>query len=194
MDRDPSCERAERRPKPVEEKFFVEIASLRPMYRITVVCLGNICRSPIGEAVLRARIEEAGLDGRVSVDSAGTGDWHLGQDANPRSVAVLTEHDYRLDHRARQITADWFEDIDLVLAMDAANYADLERMQRGTRAELRMLRSFDPELAHLREPDPGLDVPDPYYGGPEDFLEVLRMVERASGGVVAHAAARLESS
>ena len=164
------------------------------MYRITVVCLGNICRSPIGEAVLRARIEEAGLSGRISVDSAGTGDWHLGQGANPRSVAVLSEHGYPLDHRARQITPDWFEDIDLVLAMDAPNYADLARMQRGTRAELRMLRSFDPELAHLTEPDPQLDVPDQYYGGPEDFLEVLRMVERASGGVVAHAAGGLEAS
>jgi len=160
------------------------------MYRITVVCLGNICRSPIGEAVLRARIDEAGLGGRVSVDSAGTGDWHLGQGANARSVAVLEEHDYPLDHRARQITPDWFEDIDLVLAMDTANYADLLRMQRGTRAELRMLRSFDPELTSVPEPDPRLDVPDPYYGGPEDFLEVLRMVERASGGVVEYAAER----
>lgn len=178
----------------MEEKFFLEIASLLAMYRITAVCLGNICRSPIGEAVLRARVDEAGLSGQVSVDSAGTGDWHLGQGANPRSIAVLTEHDYALDHRARQITPDWFEDIDLVLAMDAANYADLQRMHVGTRAELRMYRSFDPELAHLREPDPQLDVPDPYYGGPEDFLDVLRMVERASGGVVAHAASRLASS
>lgn len=177
----------------MEEKFFGEIASLRPMYRITVVCLGNICRSPIGEAVLRARVEEAGLAGRVSVDSAGTGNWHLGQGANPRSMSVLAANGYGLDHRARQITPDWFSDIDLALAMDAANFVDLARMRGDASAELRMLRTFDPELAHLREPDPGLDVPDPYYGGPEDFLEVLRMVERASDGVVAHAAARLES-
>ena len=164
-------------------------------YRITVVCLGNICRSPIGEAVLRTRILEAGLSDRVEVDSAGTGDWHVGQGANPRSVAVLTAHGYPLAHTARQITPEWFADIDLVLVMDEANYADVQRlMARGAAtAEVRMMRSFDPTLGHLSEPHPDLAVPDPYYGGPEDFLEVLRMVEDSSGGVVAHAAAVLAS-
>lgn len=164
--------------------------SSRP-YRITVVCLGNICRSPIGEAVLRARIDEAGLADRVIVDSAGTGDWHLGQGANPRTLAALDAHGYRHDHTARQISPDWLADIDLLLAMDAANYADLEQMiaRSGITPELRMMRSFDPDLAGLPEPHPDLDVPDPYNGGPKDFDEVLLMVERASGGVVAHAAA-----
>lgn len=166
-------------------------ATMRDAYRITVVCLGNICRSPIGEAVLRARIAEAGLSHRVVVDSAGTGDWHLGQGANPRTTAALAARGYRHDHVARQIAPDWFTDIDLVLAMDQVNYADLQRMISRSRAasELRMMRSFDPDLAHLPEPHPDLDVPDPYYGGPEDFDEVLQMVERASGGVVAYAAA-----
>jgi protein-tyrosine phosphatase len=160
-------------------------------YRVTVVCLGNICRSPIGEAVLRARIEEAGLADRVVVDSAGTGDWHLGQGANPRAVAVLDAAGYPNDHTARQITPEWFDGIDLVLAMDEANYADLARLlaRSGASTELRMLRSFDPDLAHLPEPHPDLVVPDPYYGTDQDFVDVLHMVEKASGGVVSHAAA-----
>lgn len=165
-------------------------ASSRP-YRITIVCLGNICRSPIGEAVLQARIKEAGLAGRVVVDSAGTGDWHLGQGANPRTLAALDGHGYSHDHTARQITPDWLADIDLLLAMDEANYADLEQLiaRSGAAPELRMMRSFDPELAGLPEPHPDLDVPDPYHGGAEDFDAVLLMIERASGGVIAHAAA-----
>jgi len=161
---------------------------MRP-YRITVVCLGNICRSPIGEAVLRARVEDAGLTGRVIVDSAGTGDWHIGQGAHPRTIAALDAHNYAHHHVARQITVDWLADIDLVLAMDEANYADVRSMiiRAGSSTELRMMRSFDPALGGLAEPHRDLNVPDPYHGGPEDFDEVLAMIERASGAVVEYA-------
>jgi protein-tyrosine phosphatase len=155
-------------------------------YRITVVCLGNICRSPIGEAVLRERIDAAGLGDRVVVDSAGTGDWHLGHPADPRALAALDAAGYPHDHVARQIAPHWMDDIDLLLAMDEANYADLQRMvaRSGADPELRMMRSFDPELAHLPEPHPELAVPDPYYGGPEGFTEVLHMIEKAADGIV----------
>jgi protein-tyrosine phosphatase len=155
-------------------------------YRITVVCLGNICRSPIGEAVLRARLADTGLSDRVAVDSAGTGDWHRGGPADPRALAILDEAGYLHDHVARQITPAWFDRVDLVLAMDESNYADLQQMlahvTTGTR--LRMMRSFDPDLAHLSEPHPELSVPDPYYGGPEGFVEVLHMIEKAADGIV----------
>ena len=163
-------------------------------YRITVVCLGNICRSPIGEAVLRERILAAGLADRVAVDSAGTGDWHIGHPADPRSRETLLAAGYPgWDHQARQITPNWFAAIDLALAMDEANYADLERLisRSGQETELRMMRSFDPVLAHLAEPSAGLDVPDPYFGGPEGFVEVLAMVERAADGLLAELPARL---
>ena len=155
-------------------------------YRITVVCLGNICRSPIGEAVLRARIAEAGLSDRVVVDSAGTGDWHLGHPADPRALATLDAAGYPHDHVARQIAPHWMDGIDLLLAMDEANYADLARMlpDDGSGPELRMMRSFDPSLAHRPEPHPDLAVPDPYYGGPEGFTEVLHMIEEAADGLV----------
>ena len=155
-------------------------------YRITVVCLGNICRSPIGEAVLRARLDAAGLGDRVTVDSAGTGDWHIGHPADPRALATLDAAGYPHDHRARQIAPHWMDGIDLLLAMDEANYRDLRRMlpADGTGPELRMMRAFDPGLAGIPEPDPALDVPDPYYGGPEGFVEVLHMIEEAADGLV----------
>jgi len=153
-------------------------------YRITVVCLGNICRSPIGEAVLRSRLAGAGLGDRVVVDSAGTGDWHLGHPADPRALAALDAAGYPHDHVARQIRPHWFEGIDLVLAMDESNYDDLRRMIPADGPELRMFRSFDPVLAGLAEPHPDLAVPDPYYGGPEGFTEVLHMIEQAADGLV----------
>jgi protein-tyrosine phosphatase len=162
-------------------------ADARPVpYRITVVCLGNICRSPIGEAVLRARIADAGLSEQVAVDSAGTGDWHLGHPADPRALATLDAAGYPHDHIARQIAPHWMDGIDLLLAMDEANYADLAAMlpRDGSGPELRMMRSFDPALAHLPEPHPDLAVPDPYYGGPEGFVEVLHMIEEAADGLV----------
>lgn len=162
-------------------------------YRITVVCLGNICRSPMGEVVLRHRLDQAGLGARVVVDSAGTGDWHIGHDADPRARATLDTHGYVHDHSARQITPNWFFEIDLVLAMDAANYADLERLieRSGQAPQLRMFRSYDPTLADLDPTDARLDVPDPYYGGPEGFVEVLHMLERAADGIVDELARQL---
>ena len=155
-------------------------------YLITVVCLGNICRSPIGEAVLRARLADAGLSDRVQVDSAGTGDWHLGHPADPRALAALDAAGYPHDHVARQIRPHWMDGIDLLLAMDEANYADLRAMLgvAPEPPELRMMRSFDPALAHLPEPHPDLAVPDPYYGGDRGFIEVFDLIEAACRGLV----------
>lgn len=122
----------------------------------------------------------------VEVDSAGTGDWHVGQGANPRSVQVLDDHGYEHDHIARQINERWFADIDLVIAMDTANYADIKGLIPSTahHVDLRMLRSFDPAFAGVSEPDARLDVPDPYHGTDEDFVTVLHMIESAVDGLV----------
>lgn len=151
-----------------------------------MVCLGNICRSPIAEAVIRERIQRAGLQDRVVVDSAGTGDWHIGHPADPRALATLAAHDYQLDHRARQIDPSWLAGIDLLLAMDLANYQDLLVMQRqaGTSTPIRMLRAFDPALAGHPEPSPALQVPDPYEGGDAEFARVLQMIQAAADGLV----------
>ena len=163
-------------------------------YRITAVCLGNICRSPIAEAVIRDRVRAAGFDDRVVVDSSGTGDWHVGGLADPRTRATLDAADYEHDHRARQIDASWMANIDLLLAMDSSNYANLQAMvaESGADVELRMLRSFDPDLAHLEEPHPDLDVPDPYYGEQDDFVAVLEMIERAADALVVELPARMQ--
>ncbi len=164
-------------------------------YRITVVCLGNICRSPIGEAVLRDRVERAGLAHQVEVDSAGTGDWHLGYPADSRAQAALHAAGYSLDHISRQIDHTWFADIDLVLAMDASNYRALQSMieASGADVELRMMRSFDPALAHLVPPHPDLEVDDPYYGGDDGFADALRLIEAAVDGLVAALPARIRA-
>ncbi len=152
--------------------------------RVLMVCLGNICRSPIAEVVFRDRADAAGLD--VVVDSAGTGRWHIGSDADPRARRVLEEHDYAFEHSARTFDTRWFDERDLILAMDLDNLADLRRMARTPehKAKVGLIRSYDPALAQLPESDDRLAVPDPYYGGADGFEAVLEMIERASDGLV----------
>jgi protein-tyrosine phosphatase len=147
-------------------------------YRIAVVCLGNICRSPMAHVVLAARVVDAGLD--VTVDSFGTGDWHIGRPMDSRAAATLTAEGYDASrHRAAQFTSALVDDFDLVLAMDSDNLADLRAL--GVDERLRRFRDFDPA-------GPG-DVPDPYFGGPDRFGEVLAMVERTSDALVGELAA-----
>jgi protein-tyrosine phosphatase len=162
--------------------------------RVTAVCLGNICRSPIAEAVLRDRIDRAGLSDLVTVDSAGTGDWHIGYEADPRSQAILTQNGYALTHTARQITSSWMAELDIILVMDQSNYTNVAALIRdsGQEPELYMMRSFDPELHHLGGVHPDLDVPDPYWDKDEGFALVLEMIERAADAFVAGLPARMK--
>ncbi|POX51187.1 protein tyrosine phosphatase [Streptomyces sp. Ru71] len=150
-------------------------------YRVCFVCTGNICRSPMAESVFRARVGEAGLDGLVEVDSAGTGGWHEGDGADPRTVSVLREAGYGSDHTARQFQPSWFARLDLVIALDAGHLKVLRRLAPTEQdaAKVRLLRSFDPAAGD------DLDVPDPYYGGMDGFEECLEMVEAASEGLLA---------
>ena len=151
-------------------------------YRIAVVCLGNICRSPMGHVVLTEKLARAGLDDRVEVTSAGTGGWHVGEPMDRRAAATLAASGYDgSQHRAAQFEAHWYDDHDLVLAMDAGNHADLLDLAPEVEpGRLRMFRDFDP-----RAEDHDRDVPDPYYGGDEGFGEVLRTVERTADAIVA---------
>ena len=131
----------------------------------------------------------------MTVDSAGTGDWHLGHGADPRSLSTLASHGYQLEgHISRRIDADWFDGLDMVLAMDSMNYRDLLVLatMTGSEPDVRMLRSFDPALAHLEAPHPELDVPDPYYGRRDGFGAVLSMIEAAADGLVRELADRLD--
>ena len=144
-------------------------------YRIELVCLGNICRSPMAHVLLEERLAEAGLDDVVEVTSSGTGDWHVGHPMDRRAAAALSAAGYDPSrHRARQYDAGSAGDVDLVLAMDSDNLNDLG----GVSPRVMLFRAFDPV-------DPGGDVPDPYYGGDSGFEEVLAMVERTARSLVA---------
>ena len=151
-------------------------------YRIALVCLGNICRSPMAHVVLERRLADAGLDDRVELASSGTGGWHVGNPMDRRAAAALTAAAYDPSrHRARQYDATWPEAYDVVLVMDETNLADV-----GGRTErIGLFRDLDPI-------DPGGEVPDPYYGGADGFEEVLAMVERTSDAIVAALPGALE--
>jgi len=144
-------------------------------YRVTFVCTGNICRSPMAEHVLRGRLGREGLGARVEVDSSGTDGWHVGDPADHRTVRVLRRYGYTSAHKARRFRPEWFDNYDLVLALDTGHLQQLRRLARGPQdlAKLRLLRSYDP-AAGAR-----LDVPDPYYGDEAGFEAVLELVEAA---------------
>ena len=146
-------------------------------YRVALVCLGNICRSPMAHVVLESALEEAGLDTAVEVMSAGTADYHVGGAMDRRAAATLTAHGYDASrHRAQQLPPAWLDDCDLVLAMDRDNLADiLDGAGDVPASRVRMFRDFDP-LADEGD----LDVPDPYYGEDDGFERVLAMVTRTS--------------
>jgi low molecular weight protein-tyrosine phosphatase len=145
-------------------------------YRIAFVCLGNICRSPMADVILSQLVDDAGLSTKVEVSSSGTGTWHLGEPMDPRAAGQLLAEGYDASaHRAKKFQPSWLEQ-DLVLAMDAKNLDEITQ-GRGVSERVRMFRSFDPLLDGSEDPT-DLDVPDPFYGGDEGFVEVIRIVER----------------
>lgn len=150
---------------------------------IMMVCLGNICRSPMAAAIMRDRLDRAGID-HLEVESSGTSSWHVGSPADVRAAAALRDAGYDSTHTASTFTDGDHRRYRWILAMDHSNYTDLAG-HLGDDPRLRMFRSFDPELSELPHGHPDLDVPDPYYGGPEGFAEVLAMLERAADGFVA---------
>jgi protein-tyrosine phosphatase len=149
-------------------------------YRVGMVCLGNICRSPTAEVVLRRRLEDAGIGDRVTVGSCGTGPWHVGEPMDSRAAAHLTAAGYDASaHRGRQLDETW-SGRDLLLAMDADNLAGITG-GAGETDRVRLFRSFDPEVA---PGSPTPDLPDPYYGGDDGFAAVLDIVERTCDRLV----------
>lgn len=155
---------------------------------VLMVCLGNICRSPMAAAVLDNKASELGAN--ITVGSAGTADYHVGEGPNVMSQQVWTNAGYQYDHTAAQFTIEHFDTADLVLVMDAANRRDVLRLSRGPQdaGKVALLRSYDPTLAELDSDDPRLEVPDPWGGSRSDFEEVLTMVERSVDGLLARLA------
>ena len=156
---------------------------------ILFVCLGNICRSPLGEGVLAHRLEEEDLSNRVRVDSAGTGAWHQGEPPDPRSTEVAIRHGITLRGRARRVSVEDFHEFDYILAMDRTNLEDLRHLESQGEggALLTLFREFDPQQ------DGDLDVPDPYYGGPDGFDLMFDMVDRTCTAFVKHLLSELSS-
>lgn len=151
------------------------------MVGVLFVCLGNICRSPAAEGVFTHHVREAGLEDKIRIDSAGTGDWHIGHAPDPRMVEAALKRQFDLSgFRARQVRAADFEDFDYLLAMDESNLKGIKALvpsDAATRARLFL------EFANRKDIR---EVPDPYYGGPQGFEDVLDLVEDASAGLLRH--------
>jgi len=163
-------------------------------YRITVVCTGNICRSPMAEWVLRERFDAAGLGEQVEIDSAGTTAWEEGNPADERTVAAMQRHGHTGDyttHRARVFDKRWFDDRDLVLAADHGHYTVLRRLAGVTEAKdrIRMIRSFDP--TGLK--GDALSIDDPWYGDEGSFDQTYAEITAAADGIVEYVRGRLDA-
>jgi protein-tyrosine phosphatase len=148
--------------------------------RVLFVCMGNICRSPTAEGVFREFARHHAPDLELEVDSAGTHDYHVGEPPDPRALKAASTRGLDISGlRARQVEAADFERFDLILAMDRLNYETLrERSPPAFRSRIRLLLEFADDAS--RE-----DVPDPYYGGPQGFEEVLDLLEDAAAGLLA---------
>jgi protein-tyrosine phosphatase len=147
--------------------------------RVLFVCLGNICRSPLGAAILKKKIKENGMDAWVEVDSCGTSNYHIGDGADPRTIANARRHGVAIDHCARQLTEEDLMSFDFIFAMDKSNYRNIIRLAPGQNLseKVKLMREFDPESR-------GGEVPDPYHGGEKDFQEVFDILERSTAGFV----------
>lgn len=158
-------------------------------YSILFVCLGNICRSPLAEAVCKKQARERGLEGKLQIESRGTGGWHIGDKAHATTRATAKKFGVDMEsHRAKQVSTKDLDEFDLVVALDSSNFQDLEQMGAATKSELVYLRAFDDEA------DNDIDVPDPYYGGEDGFLNVQHIVERSCAKLLDSLADRLGSS
>ncbi len=146
--------------------------------KILMVCLGNICRSPLAEGILRYKIKARGLDWEV--DSAGTGSWHVGDSPDPRSIEVAQAHGIDIrQQRARQFRAADLANFDLILAMDSSNYQHICR-QAASPAEAGKVHM----ILNFVEPDGNSNVPDPYYGGDDGFEHVFQLLDQACDSLI----------
>jgi protein-tyrosine phosphatase len=155
---------------------FNRVVNTPGVFRICFVCTGNICRSPMAEVVFRELVRARGWEHHVSVFSAGTGEWHVGESSDPRTITSLNALGYDgTGHRARQFDVDLFAHLDLIIAFDKTHERILKSWapDDDARAKVHLLLSFDPEAGG------GVDVPDPYYSDAAMFDSVLGMIERS---------------
>jgi protein-tyrosine phosphatase len=148
---------------------------------VLFVCLGNICRSPMAEAIFNHKIREQGLDHVLSADSCGTGNYHIGAQPDPRTIANARKNKVSIEHCARQLSLTDFDSFDYIMAMDHSNFQNINRLANSPahRAKITLMRDFDP----LHK---GAEVPDPYFGGEEGFQEVFQILDRTMDNFIDH--------
>ena len=147
--------------------------------RILFVCLGNICRSPLAEAIFKHKLKQKGIEDQFEVDSCGTANYHIGDSPDSRSVANARKNGVTINHVGRQLTAGDLDYFDLILAMDKSNLANIFRLQSEEAhiAKIRLMREFDPHQN-------GEEVPDPYYGGEQGFQQVFDILDRSAEALI----------
>ncbi len=148
--------------------------------KILFVCLGNICRSPLAEGIMKHKLLQQGLNDKVTVDSCGTSNYHIGEKPDVRTRKNAERNGVVLNHLGRQLSTEDIESYDLILAMDHSNYQNILKLKNAPQhlSKIKLMREFDP--------DPGEVVPDPYYGGEDGFQEVFEILDRSIDGLIAH--------
>lgn len=150
------------------------------MTKILFVCLGNICRSPLAEAIFNHKVAELGLSSRFRAESAGTSNYHIGEPPDERTIQNALKNGITMNHTGRQLKAKDLEEYDYVFAMDNNNHKGILRLAKGTEptATIALIRDYD-------EIERGSEVPDPYFGGEEGFQEVFEMLDRSIDNLIA---------